>query len=178
MKTEHEINLEEVPEGFWSNTLEAEDLLGPSRESPKGGWTRGDGRLSPVYALMKAMLEDVVRCLLSTSAGLMTQRRDDMDWLESKATNHPLSFENICLEFGLDPSYVRSNLLKLVKSGKGGQRRVRIRDNVYTRMTITARRYHSRRTSLWAYTTGAKLSVQKRNRQAKESADSIGGNPD
>lgn len=157
---EHMISLDDVPEGFWRAHLSRRDYLS-LRYGPIGGRLAQGGRnLLPIHELMKAVLEDALHCLSSKKTHSARQRDLDILWLMAK-TNNLFSFENICLELGLNASYVRSNILKHIKTDKGNRRRVRVRTNVYTYMGIAVNRFRSRQTSPWASTTSAKLSIAK-----------------
>lgn len=153
---ERMINPDDVPQGFWRATLRRMDYFS-SRHGPIGGSLEQRGwNSSPSHELMKAILEDALRCLLSTKAHSTRQRDLDMSWLMA-STVSLFSFENICLELGLSASYVRNNILRRIKAGEVSRRRVRVRTNVHTYMVVEVSRSRPRKTSPWAYMAGAKL---------------------
>jgi hypothetical protein len=66
-------------------------------------------------ALMRAVLEDAIRCL-SGEIGPVRERpqlaAEARAWLEASDTRWPYSFENVCDHLGFDPERLRSRVLR------------------------------------------------------------------
>ncbi len=66
-------------------------------------------------ALMRAVLEDAIRCLAGDAGGLGERGQlvsEARAWLESTDARWPFSFENVCDGLGLEPSRLRTRLLQ------------------------------------------------------------------
>ena len=84
-----------------------EPLLGGQRDNGIGG---------PERALMRAMLQDAVLCLVGEAAPANERTRlaaDARYWVTSRSRAWPFAFENVCDALGIDVDYARSHLLRL-----------------------------------------------------------------
>ena len=66
-------------------------------------------------ALMRAVLEDAIRCLAGDVGGLGERGQlavEARGWLASTDVRWPFSFENVCDGLGLEPSRLRARLLR------------------------------------------------------------------
>jgi len=63
---------------------------------------------------MVAVLEDAIRTLLLAQRTGIPKKRllRELAWLESTSQAEPFAFESICDVLGIDPSYLRSRLMK------------------------------------------------------------------
>ncbi len=73
-------------------------------------------QLAPERALMLALLQDAV-VSFQGYVGAQDRRRRKLyleaeEWLMSEDSHYLFSFENVCSELGLDPSYLRQGLLQ------------------------------------------------------------------
>jgi hypothetical protein len=72
---------------------------------------------SPETRLMLAVLEDAVLTLLRHSSSDTSQSRrlvrDVIRWVDTRRSNWPFSFENICAVLGFDAAAVRSGLRRI-----------------------------------------------------------------
>ncbi len=83
---------------------------------PLIGGIRDEGVGAPERALMRAMLQDAVLCLLGEAAPADERTRlaaDARYWVESCSREWVFSFESVCDALGIDPDYARRNLLRL-----------------------------------------------------------------
>jgi len=114
----------------------------PSRRRSRGaiskrrlrrrGVTGDEERGAGERALMRAVLEDAIRCLAGQvgrsldRAFLAAKARA---WIERRDPSWPFSFDNICQELDLDPDVVRARLLAPANGQprmKNGQRCSRV----------------------------------------------------
>lgn len=84
--------------------LELNDLTG------LGGGQPGNAPLIGVRALMLAVLEDAIRCLLGADAKIAMEAEL---WIRSRERTSPFSFEVVCEALGLDSSAVRVALRRM-----------------------------------------------------------------
>jgi hypothetical protein len=108
-----------------------------------GGGAPAQATSAGIRGLMLAVLEDGIRCFLSTSR----IRRDEAEaWMVMRAQNWPFSFVNVCQTLGLEPSAVRQALR--VMRERNGTRRTRLsrsRPNVRRKGRIRLDRRERRR---------------------------------
>ena len=80
---------------------------------------RSRTRLEPERELMLAVLEDAIVCFQKYAFARDGKGRrlflDAQRWIVEKDCNWPFSFENICIQLGMDSSYIRGGLLKWEK---------------------------------------------------------------
>ncbi len=84
-----------------------EELLGGPRDCGAGAQER---------ALMRAMLQDAVLCLLGEAAPAKDRSRlaaEARFWVESRSHEWVFAFESVCEALGIEPSYARTQLLAL-----------------------------------------------------------------
>jgi len=84
-----------------------DELVGGQRDA-------GVGR--PERALMRAMLQDAILCLLGEAAPAKDRARlaaDARYWVESHSLAWVFSFENVCQALGINAEYARRHLLRL-----------------------------------------------------------------
>jgi hypothetical protein len=84
-----------------------EPLLGGQRDGGVGG---------PERALMRAMLQDAVLCLVGEAAPANEKARlaaDARYWVTSRSRAWLFAFENVCDALGIDAGYARAHLLRL-----------------------------------------------------------------
>lgn len=90
-----------------------EDLLGGVRNSGVGG---------PEKALMQAMLQDAVLCLMGQAAP-MNERpalaAEARAWVESRSRAWIFSFESVCDALGINPDYARRRLMAIADKPSG-----------------------------------------------------------
>ena len=89
-----------------------------SREQlePMLGGVRDEGVGSPERALMRAMLQDAVLCLVGEAAPANERERlaaDASYWVSSRSRAWLFAFENVCDALGIDADYARTHLLRL-----------------------------------------------------------------
>ena len=80
------------------------------------GGVRDAGVGRPERALMRAMLQDAILCLIGEAAPAKDRVRlaaDARYWIESQSTGWVFSFESVCDVLGIDPDYARRHLLRL-----------------------------------------------------------------
>lgn len=85
---------------------------------PMLGGRRDGGVGAPERALMRALLQDAVLCLLGEAAPASERVRlaaDAYYWVASRSREWVFSFESVCDELGIDPDYGRRHLMRLAK---------------------------------------------------------------
>jgi hypothetical protein len=73
----------------------------------------------PERTLMRAVLEDAIRCLQGGGSPVrerMSLARDARNWVESRDPRWPYSFENVCEALEVDASRLRQRLLAMTPS--------------------------------------------------------------
>ena len=83
---------------------------------PMLGGRRDGGVGAPERALMRAMLQDAVLCLLGEAAPEKERVRlatDARYWIMSRSREWVFSFESICDALEIDSNYARTRLLKM-----------------------------------------------------------------
>jgi len=83
---------------------------------PMMGGCRDGGAGGPERALMGAMLQDAVLCLMGEAAPATERARlaaDARHWVVSRSRAWIFAFESVCDALGIDPDYARRYLLKL-----------------------------------------------------------------
>jgi hypothetical protein len=86
------------------------------------GGAPSDSASAGIKGLMLAVLEDGIRCFLSTNR----IKRDEAEaWMSMRTQNWPFSFVNVCQTLGLEPSAVKQALR--VMRERNPTRRGRIR---------------------------------------------------
>ena len=124
-----------------------EDLLGSQRANGVGG---------PERALMQAMLQDAVLCLMRQAAPMNERPQlyaEARAWVESRSRAWVFAFESVCDALGINADYARRRLLSLadkpadadnsrcalrsLRKG-GGRRRKAIHFMVQRRRRVTA----------------------------------------
>ena len=84
------------------------------RRLRRRGVTGDEERGAGERALMRAVLEDAIRCL-GGQVGRFLERRflaaKARAWIERRDPSWPFSFDNICQELDLDPDVVRARVL-------------------------------------------------------------------
>jgi hypothetical protein len=86
-----------------------EPMLGGRRDGGVGG---------PERALMRAMLQDAVLCLLGAAAPEKDRARlatDARYWVMSRSREWVFSFESVCDALDIDSDYARRRLLKMAE---------------------------------------------------------------
>lgn len=76
---------------------------------------RGEGE----RALMRAVLQDAIRCLSGQVGGghqRLALAQQARDWIASRDEEWPFSFENVCQGLGLDAHRLRPQLLRMPMS--------------------------------------------------------------
>ena len=101
------------------SSVEDDPIIAPfvrEQIEPLMGGVRGEGVGAPERALMRAMLQDAVLCLLGEAAPADERTRlaaDARYWVESCSREWVFSFESVCDAIGIDPDYARRHLLRL-----------------------------------------------------------------
>jgi len=83
---------------------------------PLLGGVRDNGVGSGERALMRAMLQDAVLCLLGEAAPANERPRlaaDARHWVRSRSREWVFAFESVCDALGIDPDYARRELLRM-----------------------------------------------------------------
>jgi hypothetical protein len=83
---------------------------------PLLGGERDNGVGAPERALMRAMLQDAVLCLLGEAAPANDRVRladEARCWIRSRSRAWVFSFECVCEALGIDPDYARRELLRM-----------------------------------------------------------------
>src|SRR5262245_56336103 len=76
------------------------------------GWgSRVDSETSGVRALLLAMLEDAIRCLL-TPGGSRRVAAEAESWIRGDEPDWPLSYRNVCEALGFQPDLLRRAILR------------------------------------------------------------------
>jgi hypothetical protein len=86
-----------------------EDLLGGARAAGAGG---------PERALMQAMLQDAVLCLMRQAAPANERPQlyaEALAWVESRSHAWVFSFENVCEALGINAEFARRRLLAIAE---------------------------------------------------------------
>ncbi|MDX2165836.1 MAG: hypothetical protein SF182_02190 [Deltaproteobacteria bacterium] len=86
-----------------------EELVGGRRDNGAGAQER---------ALMRAMLQDAVLCLLGEAAPAKDRVRlaaEARFWIESRSHEWIFAFESVCEALGIEPGYARAQLLALAE---------------------------------------------------------------
>lgn len=91
------------------------------------GGARGGGIGAPERALMQAMLQDAVLCLMRQAAPANERPQlyaEARAWVESRSRAWVFSFESVCDALDMNPDYLRHRLLALAdrpaeESGNG-----------------------------------------------------------
>ena len=73
--------------------------------------SRLDSETSPTKALLLAMLEDAIRCLLMP-AGSRRDAAEAESWIRGDEPDWPLSFQNVCEALGFQPDLLRRAILR------------------------------------------------------------------
>lgn len=84
-----------------------EDLLGGPRANGIG---------SPERALMQAMLQDAVLCLMRQAAPMNERPQlyaEARAWVESRSRGWVFAFDSVCDALGINPDYARRRLLAI-----------------------------------------------------------------
>ncbi len=125
-----------------------------------GGGEPRSAQLTGTKALMLAVLEDAIRCYLSSKKVLSAEAEC---WIQSRQRRSPFSFIVVCETLGLEPNSVR-NAVKRLKDANVAPRQVmrRVRNNVRVPGRVCLRR-----------STG----TGRGRRHAKRTADVISGPP-
>lgn len=120
----------------WSRALPAPERLPPLVPDDFdfvvrqgiGGGTPAAAAHSGLRALMVAVLEDAIRCLL----GPVPHHRAQAEvWMFSRRTQSPFAFDTVCEVLGLDAGAVRRSLRAMARErAPGGPVRGRSRPNV------------------------------------------------
>jgi len=85
------------------------------QEAPSELASRNNGPGCGERGLMRAVLEDAIRCLageIGPSRERWQLAADARDWISASDARWPFSFENICDAIDLDPSSLRVRLLR------------------------------------------------------------------
>jgi hypothetical protein len=86
-------------------------------------------RLLPEHGLMFAVLEDAISCFQKyvSAGGRQGKRlfREAEEWILENDANWVFSFENVCESLGLDPRYIRRELLSWKERRIAGSREAR-----------------------------------------------------
>lgn len=102
---------------------------------------RGEGE----RALIRAILEDAVRCLFGESKGAWGERKrlaaDARAWISNPSDASPFSFENVCGWLDLPPGRFRAYLLEQAASGRGSA------SAMFTRMNVRQPGIHAPRSA-------------------------------
>jgi hypothetical protein len=83
---------------------------------PLLGGQRDNGAGAPERALMRAMLQDAVLCLLGEAAPANDRSRlaeEARLWIRSRSREWIFSFESVCDALGINPDYARRELLRM-----------------------------------------------------------------
>lgn len=83
---------------------------------PMMGGRRDAGIGGPERALMRAMLQDAVLCLIGEAAPAKERVRlaaDARYWVESRSREWVFSFESVCEALEIDSDYARRELLRM-----------------------------------------------------------------
>jgi hypothetical protein len=85
------------------------------RYTPYMGVQGRDGQATGEQRLMLAMLEDSLRTVLGRSTAERSGwRQMDLAWIRSEDRTELFAFENVCDALGIDPSYLRAQVLAAV----------------------------------------------------------------
>lgn len=85
---------------------------------PMIGGRRDGGVGGPERALMRALFQDAVLCLLGEAAPASERVRlaaDAYCWVASRSREWIFSFDCVCEELGIDPDYARRHLMRLAR---------------------------------------------------------------
>ena len=88
---------------------------------PMLGGQRDGGVGAPERALMRAMLQDAVLCLVGEAAPANEKTRlaaDARYWVTSRSRAWLFAFENVCDALGIDAGFARAHLLRLADGGQ------------------------------------------------------------
>lgn len=80
------------------------------------GGMRGGAAGAPERALMQAMLQDAVLCLLHEAAPMSERPQlaaEARAWIQSRSRDWVFAFESVCEALGIEPDYARRRLLAL-----------------------------------------------------------------
>jgi hypothetical protein len=91
-----------------------EALVGGPRDGGAGG---------PERALMRALLQDAVLCLVGQAAPAKERARlaeDARYWIRSRSREWVFSFANVCEVLGIDPDSARNKLLEMGNASGSG----------------------------------------------------------
>lgn len=80
------------------------------------GGVRGEAAGAPERALMQAMLQDAVLCLLHEAAPMSERTQlaaEARAWVESRSRAWVFAFERVCEALGMNADYLRRRLLEL-----------------------------------------------------------------
>jgi hypothetical protein len=83
---------------------------------------RQDSHASGPRALMLALLEDAIRCLLTPRRSRHVAREAEA-WIRADDPLWPMSFLNVCEALGLAPAKLRAALLAKATAGRTGEGR-------------------------------------------------------
>ena len=86
---------------------------------PMLGGVRDNGVGGPERALMRAMLQDAILCLLGEAAPAKERPRlasEARFWIASHSREWVYSFESVCDALGYDPDYLRRRLFEMADS--------------------------------------------------------------
>ena len=89
------------------------------------GGTRDGGVGGPERALMRALLQDAVLCLVGEAAPAKERARladDARYWVRSRSREWVFAFANVCDVLGIDADSARRKLLEMADGGCGGRR--------------------------------------------------------
>jgi hypothetical protein len=115
------------------------DELRRTRSPISGGETRV-GQYTGTKALMLAVLEDAIRCVLGSRS---VARAEAECWFYSPRDNWPFSFTVVCHTLGLDPNAVRGALRRMKEKGLSGRAVIR-RSRPNVRRTARLRGHRQR----------------------------------
>lgn len=80
------------------------------------------GEYTGTKALMLAVLEDAIRCVLGARSAARTEAEG---WFESSRTTWPFSFTVVCQTLGLDPDAVRAAVRRMKAKGLSARGAIR-----------------------------------------------------
>lgn len=96
------------------SNLEDSDIFAPDAMLPSQLFAPRNGLSEPERALMVAVLEDAVRCLLNHCRAADSEKRElyrsAIQWFRSTDRHELYTFESVCIILGLEPTYVRRRL--------------------------------------------------------------------
>lgn len=101
------------------------------------GGERREGCVTGLRAMLLALLEDSIRCYLSPKERLRVEAER---WIEGKHRSVPVSFEDVCASFGLEPGAARQALRQMRQRATHSKHLGRARPNVRPNRTISSRR--------------------------------------